>query len=350
MQPPSLAQRGRATFDFHCAVRGAVSELHRRSEGELAQAGITAETMPDDLEARHRLVDETLATSSNFRLRNLLNDWTARDHGPIAEDAFDEIRQTVGPKLAALDNGPSTLERNPDIELPNYFSRVWFHRTTGGWDASPDNGFVHGELIHKLILTRMYGGDIFQQRRQVAELAPRRDYRHVLDMGASSGHFTVALADVFPDAEISGVDFSAPMLEHAMRVGNERGAAWKLYQRAAEATGFPDGSFDLVGSYNLIHEIPPGIIRAIFAESFRLLEPGGHMIMADVPRYFDLDKMSVWRFDLAARYGGEPYWRSASSTDLKAVAEAVGFTNVSGFTLPKGQPYVVIAEKPARAS
>lgn len=344
-----LGQRGRAAIDFHCAVRGAVAKLQRAVEAELSDAGITAQTMPEKMDDRHRLVDATLAESSTYGARALLGEWTAKDHGPICQDAFSEIREAVEPMLKALEDGPASLELDEALKLPAYFEQVWFHRTTGGWDASAYNGFVHGELIHKRILTRVFGGNIFGHRRTAAQRAPRRDYRHILDMGASSGHNMVALTEAFPDAEVSGVDFSARMLEQARRVANAQGWAWKLYQRPCEDTGFADESFDLVSSYNLIHEIPPRIIRAVFAEAFRLLEPGGTIIMADVPRYTEIDRMASWRFDWMARWGGEPYWRAASSTDLVQVATDAGFTDVDGSVLPGGQPYILVARKPEAA-
>jgi len=347
VHPPALAQRGRAAIDFHIAMRGTVSALQRQAESELAGHGIVAATLPDDLDDRHRLIDATLADSNAYRLRALTAEWTARDHGPTCQAAFDEIADTLVPRLDALDEGPATLELDPDLVPPDWFTRVWFHRTTGGWDASPYNGYVHGELIHKLILTRVFGADIFAQRRAAAELAPRRDYARILDMGASSGHNMVALAQVFSDAQLSGVDYSGRMLEHARRIANEAGQPWRLYQRACEATGFADQSFDLVASYNMLHELPRGIIRAMFAETFRILEPGGTMLVGDVPRYAELDKLAAWRFDHVARYGGEPYWRVSASTDLVALARELGFVAVSGQAIGRGTPYVLVAAKPA---
>ncbi|WP_375383263.1 class I SAM-dependent methyltransferase [uncultured Sphingomonas sp.] len=346
MQPPALAQRGRAAIDFHITMRGMVSSLQREVEAELASHGITAATLPDDLDDRHTLIDATLASSDAYRLRALAAEWTARDHGPTCQAAFDEIADTLAPELAALDHGPATLELDPDLVPPDWFSRVWFHRTAGGWDASDHNGYVHGELIHKLILTRVFGADIFAQRRAAAECTPRRDYARILDMGASSGHNMVALAQMFPDAQLSGIDYSARMLEHARRVANEAGLPWRLYQRACEDSRFAGESFDLVASYNMLHELPRGIIRRMFAETFRILEPGGTMLVGDVPRYAELDRLAAWRFDHVARYGGEPYWRVSACTDLVALARELGFVDVSGQAIGRGTPYVLVATKP----
>src|SRR3546814_5426962 len=60
----NLGQRGRSLMDFEVSARQTAARLHQRVEGELADRGITAETLPDDMEARHRLIDEALADRS----------------------------------------------------------------------------------------------------------------------------------------------------------------------------------------------------------------------------------------------------------------------------------------------
>src|SRR3546814_2770912 len=86
------------------------------------------------------------------------------------------------------------------------------------------------------------------------------------------------------------------MLEQAQRVGNEQGKAWQLHVGIGEDMPmFDDASFDLVTAYAIHHEMPPRIIAAIFKEAFRVLKPGGDMVMADVTRTGELDKMAAWR-------------------------------------------------------
>lgn len=344
----NLRQRGRALVDFQAGAAKASFGVSRLADADMAAQGITAETFPDDMDERHALVEEKLADSKPFKISQLWGEWHAKVHGQACQDAFEEIRDVVVPQLKALDDGPATLDYNEGFEAPSYWTKVWFHRTTGGWDAGDYNGFVHGELVHKRLVAKSFPGDIFAQRRLAAQQAPKDTYSRILDCGAASGHFTQALQETYPDAQIWGIDLSPRMLEHARRTANAKGYPWKLSVRAMEDTGFEAESFDLVASYILLHELPPRIIRQWLEEAFRILEPGGDLIASDVPRYADLDKMEAWKADWAARFGGEPYWRAAASMDVKAAAEEVGFVDVETYTFePRNYPFILRARKPA---
>ena len=83
--------------------------------------------------------------------------------------------------------------------------------------------------------------------------------------------------------------------------------------------------------------------RAVFREAYRLLVPGGDMLMSDVARYADLDAISSWKADSAARFGGEPHWRESASLDLAQLAREVGFANAKA---SGHYPHVLIASKP----
>lgn len=343
-----LRQRGRASMEFLLALGGEARPLMARWSDELAAAQVTANTLPDDLDARHAVIDRTLADSKAWAASGLLMEFSGTEHGRVARDAYAESRDLLEPELERLERaGPATLTADPDFEQPDYFKDVWFHRTTGGWDGHPQQGFIHGELIHRHYVSKTFPGDIFAQRRRVLAELSRQDHERILEMGTSSGHFTVALQQVFPNAKITGVDLSLPMLRQALRVANENGWAWDLHQRAAEATGFAEASFDLVASYIIFHEMPMTAIRATFAEAYRLLEPGGAMLMSDVTPYAAVDKMASWRADWLANNGGEPWWREAASMDCGAEARAAGFVDVESRGID-GAPYpwIVMGAKP----
>lgn len=343
-QNPKLRQRGRASVDFLAQMGIAAKPVREGVDRDLVSRHITADMLPDDLDARDQHIESAMTDSHAYATQRLMGDWHGRAHGIIAIEAFEEIQPDLQPLIDAASTGSATLTLDPDLDPPAYWDGVYFHRTDGGWEGHEHMGYVHGEIIHKKMVARFFPGGIFAQREAIAAMAPKDDYERILDMGCSSGHFTTALAKTYPDAKITGVDLSARMLEHAYRTANANGWNWDLHQQAAENTGLDDASFDLVASYIILHEMPASAIKAAFAEAFRLLEPGGDMVMSDVTRYADMDKLSAWKADRGARYGGEPHWRESAQLDLAALAEEVGFANVSATGI---YPHVLIASKPA---
>lgn len=343
-----LRQSGRASLDFMVAVSAASRPLGAAWQKDLDRAGITAEGLPDDLDERQQAMAAALSGSKAFAVSGLLMDHASVEHGRVARDAFEDIRDVLEPRLEELETkGPATLEADPDFEAPAYYQDVWFHRTSGGWDGNEAQGFIHGELIHRHYVAKNFPGDIFAQRRRVLAELPRADYARILEIGSSSGHYTVALQQTFPDAHITGLDISRPMLRQALRVANENGWPWRLMQRAGEDSGLEAASFDLVTSYIIFHEMPADAIGATFHEAFRLLEPGGQMLMTDVTPFAKQDKLGVWRADWLAKFGGEPYWREAASQDWVELAYEAGFVDVRSHGIDgKPYPWIVVGTRP----
>jgi len=70
----SLTQRGRALMDFEVSARRTANRLQTRAEVELAEQGITAETLPADMDERHEFIDSKLADSPVYAARGLLGE------------------------------------------------------------------------------------------------------------------------------------------------------------------------------------------------------------------------------------------------------------------------------------
>jgi SAM-dependent methyltransferase len=347
MMELNLAQRGRALVDWEVAARQTANVLHAKAVASLVRQGLTADKLPDDMEERYSVIEEALAGSPTYRARGLLGEWCAKNHGRAAQEAFEEVRDEVAAELDAQRDGPTTLEVLPHFEPPSYFSKVWFHRTEGGWDAGDYNGAVHARIIQARYLSKCFPGDPVGDRRLTLRQAPDRPYRRILEFGTSSGQFAAAISDVFPEAEVWGVDPSQRMLEEAQRVGNAAGRAWRLFVGLGEDTRFESGAFDMVTAFAVHHELPPRIVKAWFDEAYRLLAPGGVVLFADVARYANIDKYAAWGFDWVARFHGEPYWRASAMLDLGELARAGGFVEVEARGLTAyDYPHLVIGRKP----
>ncbi|MET1153839.1 methyltransferase domain-containing protein [Arthrobacter sp.] len=98
--------------------------------------------------------------------------------------------------------------------------------------------------------------------------------RPVVDAGCGTGRMTRWLASQGVDT--AGIDLSAGMIAVARRTSPE------LTFEVADLSELPYADMQLGGVfawYSIIHS-PPGDLRRIFAEFFRVLAPGGHALLS----------------------------------------------------------------------
>ncbi|TAG12186.1 MAG: class I SAM-dependent methyltransferase, partial [Oscillatoriales cyanobacterium] len=102
------------------------------------------------------------------------------------------------------------------------------------------------------------------------------------------GMSTFALGDVYPEAKMTGVDLSPYFLSVAQYRSQQREAEFSNQKSpiwvhaAAESTGLPAASFDLVSICLVCHELPQKASKEVFREARRLLRSGGHLTIMDM--------------------------------------------------------------------
>ncbi|GII91730.1 class I SAM-dependent methyltransferase [Sinosporangium siamense] len=101
----------------------------------------------------------------------------------------------------------------------------------------------------------------------------------VLDVGCGTGYFSRILAQVAGySGRVTGVDPSEAMIEYARR----RAPANCVYEEGeGQALKAEDGSFDLVVSSLAVHHMPVAARAAAMREMFRVLRPGGRLLIAE---------------------------------------------------------------------
>lgn len=94
---------------------------------------------------------------------------------------------------------------------------------------------------------------------------------------------------------------------------------------AAEDTGLPAGSYDLVSMCLVCHELPAAASKAIFREAFRLLRPGGVLsIMEMNPASPAFQRVLSNPFAYTAFKSTEPYLEEYIGLDMAGAMQRAG--------------------------
>lgn len=149
--------------------------------------------------------------------------------------------------------------------------------------------------------------------------------KRILDIGCSAGAGSAAYAAHYPDAEVHAIDIGAGMLRYAHGRAESLGVAVHYHQMDAADLRFDDGSFDLVVSHNLLHEIGEEKRRLMMREAQRVVRPSGIVVHQDVAiRGLPTMVHQVER-NWDTHFNGEAHWNSYQTGDLLADMEAAGF-------------------------
>lgn len=213
---------------------------------------------------------------------------------------------------------------DPELPLPSWYTDWDIHIQPGGVWSDARAASVY-ELGAKLVM--LGANDDYKFHRLFVETAiPDRDYARIVDLGCGFGKSTWPFKAKFPQAEVVGVDLAAPCLSLAGQRAAERKLDIEFRQANATHTGLDGASADLVTSTMFVHEIPTDVLPAVFAESARLLRPGGSLRFLDFQRTGD-----AFRDFAMVEHGqrnNEPYLPPMMASDLVEMARRAGFVDV----------------------
>jgi ubiquinone/menaquinone biosynthesis C-methylase UbiE len=204
---------------------------------------------------------------------------------------------------------------SPAVTYPDYYTSQNFHGVDHGY-LNPDAAITYDPITQYVLLPNETW--IRQGVCDRIQGQPRR----ILDLGCGTGSTTVLLKQAFPEAEVIGLDLSPYMLVMACQKARRLGLSIDVRHGVAEETPFPAASFDVVTASLLFHETPTAIAQAILHECFRLLVPGGQVIILDGDQA--TLRQASWLTDIFE----EPYIKAYAQGCVDDWMAAAGFVAV----------------------
>lgn len=152
------------------------------------------------------------------------------------------------------------------------------HRTSGYWRKSFD---IIAPIYDPMVrfFTLFFGGEM-RLRINALDLIPVGAESRIMDIGCGTGTMALLLWEKLTGGgRIVGMDISAGML----RIAKEKAGGQKvlLLRGNAEDVPCPDGTFDLVTLFFVLHEMTREGRHNAFREIRRILRPGGRAFICD---------------------------------------------------------------------
>ncbi|XP_071800209.1 uncharacterized protein [Asterias amurensis] len=215
------------------------------------------------------------------------------------------------------------------MKYPYHYDKTYVHFTPGGYlngrsvrmSYSTYNKFnFENEVILKPWFQQLHG---------------RRAPKRILDVGTGNCGSAFVLGEIFPQAEVIGIDLAPAYIRFCRLWKEQRGAKNVFfYQANGEMTPFESGSFDLIQFTYVLHEMPQENSKRVLREIHRLLKPGGVVSGFDVLYWKDPEwrKMNVESntygvdWNSTAQHGPEPYMDEyQNGLQLPSYLQEIGF-------------------------
>ena len=226
-----------------------------------------------------------------------------------------------------LDTEKAQVE-NPQLKYPEYYLTS-FHAYEKGnlsWEAATEVE-VAAKAVHAGIWPEAGAGGDTKLRESYHNILKAQidiEPKEIVDLGCSVGMSSFAMQQTYPQAKITGVDLSPYFLAIANLKSNQNQGNFKWVHAAAENTGLPEASCDLVSVFLMFHELPQTATKAVLKEAKRLLRPGGYVAFMDMnPKSEIYAKMPTYILTLLK--STEPYLDEYFSLDIEQAFTLAGF-------------------------
>lgn len=138
--------------------------------------------------------------------------------------------------------------------------------------------------------------------RIATDLPPLFRPARILEVGASVGFNSIALARHFPDAMVYSVEPDEEAVEVAAGMASDFNLSYEPVCGVGETLPFPDQYFDLIVCHTVIEHVND--VEQVIGEISRVLKPGG-CLHIEAPNYFwpYEPHLAIWCLPLAGKFG-----------------------------------------------
>ncbi len=214
----------------------------------------------------------------------------------------------------------------PDVDkerFPPYYRRT-FHWQTDGYFSE------HSAAVYELGVELLFRGTADVMRRQIippiSELVRESGGAgqvKLLDVGCGTGRTLHQLAIAHPTMRLHGCDMSPAYIKLA-RKRLEDVQEVTLAVENDESLPWAEETFDVVTSTYMFHELPRNARRNVVREMFRVLRPGGLVVIEDSAQPSESPELDGVLRNFPQEFH-EPFYADYLEDDLGALLGEIGF-------------------------
>jgi ubiquinone/menaquinone biosynthesis C-methylase UbiE len=137
---------------------------------------------------------------------------------------------------------------------------------------------------YDLVTNLMMLGKARRLREMTVDQALIKSGDSVLDVGCGTGEVTLLAKTRAKQGTVYGIDPAPEMIAVARKKAAHKGLEIDFRVGVIEALPFSDSSLDVVTSSLMMHHLPEDLKARGLAEIYRVLKPGGRLLIADLMR------------------------------------------------------------------
>ncbi|MBJ7411252.1 MAG: class I SAM-dependent methyltransferase [Phenylobacterium sp.] len=181
--------------------------------------------------------------------------------------------------------------------------------------------------------------------RLLAALAPAAG-ETIVDLGSGTGSMALLIKEAVPGCRMTGVDPDPEVLAIARAKIEAAGQQVELVEATGDAPGLEDEVADKVISSLVLHQCSQAAKEGLLANAFRLLKPGGLLLIAD----YGLQRTPLMSmlFRQVRALDGYENTRANKDGEIPGMIAAAGFQDVSELSVtptPTGSISIYLGRK-----